>query len=342
MTVSKIKEINDLHNDELLAEPTELVESARCLEKYIERHGEQNLSFYALRGLAILTIERIEQGRPTTKFTAQNILAAAEISTPEGKAAGTLLSQAWNKLIDNILPKRKKGIQDFARNLGLNCYPWPVKDKSDGGLPSKYYLIDRPLPESDIQTIEPVVGDQIAYIRELTPELAWWAKPLIRNGYRLEGWRRWLFLTYGVGFILLCGILIMFSLGLLWSEPTWSLRGLSSSIIFTGLFAYASWMLLRPFFRLLEWRITMAPTALIALSEFNVQMEIVRDSQFNVSPGTIRLVRYASTCPQCKAKIEVEEGGKEFANRLVGRCRENPGEHIYSFDRFTCKGRTLR
>lgn len=343
MTVSEFKEINKLRHDEKMMGPAELEELARCLNDYIEIYGEKNQSFDVLRALANLTIKWIEKGRPPTKFTAENILAEAGISIPDGKGAGTRFSPTWNKLIDSILPKREKGFQDFARNQGLNFYPWPVKEKSDGGRASEYYLIGRLLPENDIHPVEPIIGDAIAYIRELTPEPAWWAKPLIRNGYRLEGWRRWLFLAYGVGAILLCAIPIIFLWWLLWRAPTWSIKDLASSIIVTVFFAYGFWMGLRPFFRLLEWRITMAPNGLIAIGEFNVQMEIVRDSQLSTdSPGTIRLVRYASTCPQCKAKIEVEDGRKEFPNRLIGRCRENPGEHIYSFDRYTCKGRTLR
>ena len=341
MTVSEIKEINELHNEEQFLDSTELIELARCMKNYIEQHGEKNQSFDVLRALANLTIERIEDGKPPAKFTPLNIFTMADIRT--SKEPGSWLSPNWIKLTQSILPKREKGLQDFARNLGLNCYPWPVKEKSSGGHASEYYLKGYPLPESDIHTVEPITGDQIAYIRELTPEPAWWAKPLIRNGYRLEGWRRWLFVAYGVGSILLCAVLIIFLWLLLWRVPTWSVRDISGSIISTVLFAYVFWMGLHPFFRLLEWRITMAPNVLIALGEFNVQMEIVRDSELNIeSPGTIRLVRYASTCPQCKAKIEVDDGRKEFPNRLIGRCKENPGEHIYSFDRFTCKGRKLR
>lgn len=58
--------------------------------------------------------------------------------------------------------------------------------------------------------------------------------------------------------------------------------------------------------------------------------------------AVIRLVRYAATCRRCKAKLELYDGGKEFPNRLVGRCYENPAEHVYSFDRFTRRGSRLR
>lgn len=199
------------------------------------------------------------------------------------------------------------------------------------------------LPENEASKILETEPSYIEYIRELTPEPSWWAKPLLKNGFRLEGWRRWAFLTYGVGFIVLGAVLILTLWFLLWRMPTWSIKDLLTLFIGSGVFILFFWIGLYPLFRLLDWRIVMAPSSLVALNEINVQMEIVRDSYSTpASPGTIRLTRYASTCPQCNAKIEVGDGRKEFPNRLIGRCKENPGEHVYSFDRFTCRGRKLR
>jgi hypothetical protein len=340
MTVEESIKISDLDGGVGAPEPTELLALARCLEGYIESHGEQNQPFDVLRALATLTIERVERRKIGTRFTAGNILAAAGIALPEGVNAGTKLSHGWKKLID-ILPAREKGIQDFARNQGLKCYPWPEKDKSEGGRASLYFLTSRPLPENESINSEPLQPGEIAYIRELTPEPSWWAKPLIKNGYRLQGWRRWLFLSYGLGSIVLVAASLMLLWGLLWSMPTWSFKDLAMSVFASVFVIFAFWLSLHPFFRLLDWRIVMAPAQLVALGEINVQMEIVRDPAPN-GPGIIRLVRYASICPQCKAKIEIADGRKEFPNRLVGRCRENPAEHVYSFDRYTCRGRSLR
>jgi len=94
---------------------------------------------------------------------------------------------------------------------------------------------------------------------------------------------------------------------------------------------------------LFEWRIIMAPTGMIALNELDVQLEMVRDPKLGRhDPATIRLVRYSSVCPHCGGMVSVVKGGKDFPNRLVGRCQENPSEHVYSFDRLSCVGRMLR
>lgn len=343
MTVTEVNKIKDLSSAESTSEQLELLALARCMNNYIERHGEQNQSFDVLKALATLTIERIEQGKTELQCTALNILTAANIPTPDGKGAGTKLSPIWNKLNGVILEKRRKGIQDFARNEGLKFYPWPDKDGTEGGRPSLYYLKGLPLPENEVCDVEPLAVGELAYIREITPEPSWWAKPLLRNGYRLEGWRRWLFLTYGVGSLLFAGCALILLWNLLWRLPTWSIKDISTTVLASAFFIFAFWLALNPFFRLLEWRIVMAPTGLVALNELHVQMEVVRELPLTASsPGIIRLVRYASTCPQCRARVELEDGRKEFPNRLVGRCRENPGEHVYSFDRFTCRGRSVR
>lgn len=82
------------------------------------------------------------------------------------------------------------------------------------------------------------------------------------------------------------------------------------------------------------------------------QLECVATDKIRESTGRpirkIQLVSYWATCPICKEKlqrnvrIDVSKGGKEFHNRLIGRCSESPTEHIYSFDHITRIGKPLR
>ncbi len=87
--------------------------------------------------------------------------------------------------------------------------------------------------------------------------------------------------------------------------------------------------------------------------KFNeTQLECVATDKVRKSTGRpirkIQLVSYWATCPICKEKlkrnvrIDVSKGGKEFHNRLIGRCSESPIEHIYSFDHITRIGKPLR
>lgn len=82
------------------------------------------------------------------------------------------------------------------------------------------------------------------------------------------------------------------------------------------------------------------------------QLECVATDKIRESTGKpirkIQLVCYWATCPICKDKlqrnvrIDVSKGGKEFHNRLIGRCSESPTEHVFSFDRITRIGKPLR
>ena len=56
----------------------------------------------------------------------------------------------------------------------------------------------------------------------------------------------------------------------------------------------------------------------------------------------LRVVSYSAKCPICSSRVELENGGKEFHSRLIGRCLEAPDEHIFSFDRTNRTGYPLR
>jgi len=345
MTVSDINRIKDLHNPD---EPNDIetkLDLAKCLRAYVEQYGEDNQQFVVLDALATLTVERLEAGKSDVRFTATNIAAGANIHVHEEKQPSAIISRIWKKL-EAVLNEREKGIQDFARGCGLTCYPWPKKEESKGGRgnTSTYYVESRSLPVDDNKSVPDALGEEIVYIRELTPEPSWWAKRFISNGYRLEGWRRGLVMLYGAAILIAAGVSIAFALWLFLVKRS-GLSAVEIANVFFSLTAFIAflWFAFTPFARLFNWRIIMAPTFLIALKELNVQMEIVRESHpASWNLGTIRLIRYAGACPVCHAKVELAEGEKEFPNRLIGRCRENPAEHVYSFDRFTCRGRSLR
>jgi hypothetical protein len=345
MTVSDINRIKDLPCSDGASDSATTLEIAKCLRAYVDQYREHNQQFLVLDALATLTEERLETGKSDVRFTATNIAAEANIHVHEDKQPSAIISRIWKKL-EIALNEREKGIQDFARGCGLTCYPWPKKEESKGGRGnnSTYYVESRSLPTEDNKSAADALPGEIVYIRELTPEPTWWARRLISNGYRLEGWRRGLVMLYGAAILIAAGLSIAFALWVFLVKIS-SLSAAEIANVFFSLtvFIAALWFAFTPFSRLFNWRIIMAPTFLIALKEMNVQMEIVREQHpMRGNSGTIRLIRYAGACPVCRAKVGLAEGGKEFPNRLIGRCIENPAEHLYSFDRFTCRGRSLR
>ena len=67
----------------------------------------------------------------------------------------------------------------------------------------------------------------------------------------------------------------------------------------------------------------------------NADMEMYKgDSKFRIT----RITAFQSVCPICSAQIQIDYGKPDLKELLVGRCRESPLAHVYSFDRDTLKG----
>lgn len=340
-----VLEINELEDDLSIVDLQLLRRATESLILFIDRHGETKQSFDVLRAIAQLTIERIDSGRSgdDLRCTAQNIVEAAQFQISESTQPGKALSRPWKELIEERLPPRYRGIQEFAAGAELKYFAWPKKEKSDGGHPSRYYLTLQSISDEILHQVKPSLPGQITYIRDLEPAPSWWAKYILRGGYRVAGWRRFLLLGYLIGnFLLGVGVVGLLLAGAYFSS-TLTVKDFLVFFIAACAISWVTYGALRPFTQLIDWRIIMAPSAMISIREFDVQLELMRDPKLGTNqPSTIRLVRYASTCPVCGGKIAVVDGEKEFPNRLVGRCRENPAEHVYSFDRLTCVGKLLR
>ena len=67
----------------------------------------------------------------------------------------------------------------------------------------------------------------------------------------------------------------------------------------------------------------------------NADMEIYNgDSKFRIT----RITAFQSVCLICSAQIQIDYGKPDLKELLVGRCRESPLAHVYSFDMDTLKG----
>ena len=93
-------------------------------------------------------------------------------------------------------------------------------------------------------------------------------------------------------------------------------------------------------FRLFEDRIAIAPEWMLTWKEFGATVEIKRSLDAS-TPPTIHVYRYTADCPQCGRMIKLDKGEPDFPRRIVGRCEENPREHVYSFDRSSRLGKPL-
>jgi len=322
-----------------------LPELLSCLRTYLQQHEYPGKSFELLQALTNLTIERLAKGEDLKiKSISLQVLIYGEISD---NSPGSILAAPWKVLLEKKLPEREIGIQEFYSQNGFDQYLWPQKDKSPGGAgnPSTYYFVTRdiPKPQESSENKSITASGEIRYIPEITPRPAWWLKKLLEGGYALHGWRQSLFIGFGLAIFLMTVLVLLITYLLLLYSSNPSLKVVLSLVIFSAIITWFSYSILSTILSLLNWRMIKAPDILVSLREDNVLLELVNAQCESSKPSkVIRLVRYAASCPICKGKIEVVDGKKEFPNRFVGRCNENPAEHVYSFDRVRLDGKLLR
>lgn len=242
---------------------------------------------------------------------------------------------------------------DAARKKGFTGLLWPTKDKSDGGRSSAYRLEWRPFGASTALPTLPADYEKQPFVlryREdrsslrfsLLGRLFLWPLLFRRHGggsMRIDGVRRYV-PAVGLGLmVLLTGLPVLIALMRVADGALeWELM-VVAAIFF--------WFLLRPLIRLYDRFIIMASPLFYPFSEKECQVELVWDPQAAVPPGrsrgyNLRLVRYLADCPMCGGNVSVREGGLGQFNRLVGCCDEEPGEHVFSFDRKLRAGYWLR
>ena len=100
--------------------------------------------------------------------------------------------------------------------------------------------------------------------------------------------------------------------------------------------AYLNWRyFFMPLYRLPYYRVVKAPMFFANINVVNADIEMYWDKdKLNVA----RVTEFTATCPICSGLIELANGKPDQKHPLVGRCRESPHAHVYSFDRMTMKG----
>lgn len=100
--------------------------------------------------------------------------------------------------------------------------------------------------------------------------------------------------------------------------------------------AYLNWRyFFVPLYRLPYYRVIKAPMFFANINVVNADIEMYWDKdKLNVA----RVTEFTATCPICSGSIELANGKPDQKQPLVGRCREAPHAHVYSFDRMSMKG----
>ena len=151
--------------------------------------------------------------------------------------------------------------------------------------------------------------------------------------------------------------------GRLPSRSRWSAPGVYPTLLVTvpfflslygfyhGLFTANAWLVVlsMAIFANLVW-VVFHRLSLPVNQAWRVEWPYVRgDGKFGVihtrarSDGRplFRLYGYEASCPICGDLVDLEHGRHGFKGRIVGECRSNPMEHLFSFDHTTGEGRWL-
>lgn len=101
-------------------------------------------------------------------------------------------------------------------------------------------------------------------------------------------------------------------------------------------FAYLNWRyFLMPLQSLPQHRVIKAPMFFANINDDNADIEMYRNKdKLNIA----RITEFTAVCPICSGVIELSNGRPDQKPPLVGRCKEAPHAHVYSFDRMAMHG----
>lgn len=323
------------------ADDHQLREAAECLRRYLLTHGKTNQLHDILRYLAEQTLVRLREGKPP-HFNYHTLQSA--VVGRSNKDPSAWFSPHWKNLTGEFKTGAGEGLKAFAINEGFSVYPDFDKRESEGGAGNQalVFLVARPI-EADAETASRKLRlphRDVDYIPVETIALAGWAKLLFDKNYVAEGWRKWLLISPAlIWVLLLCltGATLLYFL----LQPNRPLATADLAVVIgAGLAAWFFWLRLRYLVRWVDDQIVMASESMLGFWEHGVCLELYRPQ--TGQQRRARIVKYAAQCPSCGAQILLDHGEPDFPRRLVGRCRNSPREHVFSFDKATLSGYRLR
>ena len=264
----------------------------------------------------------------------------ADLDGNRNQEPSAWLSPIWKEIEARYYPEIEARLIELARQAGLGFYP--VLEKNDGK-PAFYRLAAKEIPVYDDASVlcdEVVSAGMIVYKRDLTLKLSLLGRLFFEDGLRWTASKRWSFLTWHLFFFIVTAIAVVLAWFILLHRTT-PLTGQDIVLLALGIgFPLGMYKHFSEVFRLFDNRIMLASEWFLSWKELGATVEITRSKDINV-PSTIHVHRYSAECPICGWMIKLGKGEPDFPGRIVGRCEENPREHVFSFDRSTKRGRPM-
>jgi hypothetical protein len=335
-----------------LSEREELLQAAELIKESALGWRESNqIPVLLLRALAELTLRNpddADQGFKADVLAAQVAKERGKVWLPAGldkEETNRRVREPWNTLTDKIWLNKRLGLKDRAEEKGWNFRAKLDRIEGGGtGNRTRYRLIQEPVVLQQEDALEHSDGFEqfengcdIRYVREDFEKTGRWLR-FVFGKVSLKGWRLGIFLFLIAAAVAISGLLL-FVLGVsVWYQM--SLKVIGQLAIGTAVILWLIWSEFGPILNLPSKRITFAPSWIQVLRwDSDVLLEWCAPPRYDSK--FISAVHYTGACPLCGGKVEIESGGFRYFGRLIGRCRESPREHIFSFDHVTRSGRKL-
>lgn len=248
----------------------------------------------------------------------------------------------WKKL-EQLWESKREGVLEGLSDHGVQEVPQIMRLEGGGtGNPTRYKIvwIDGFENVGRGKAIDPqstLQKEDIRYICEDIEDAGPFAR-LFTKGYEMVGWKKYLYLITILAPALICYLLLV---SLVFGFTVKNILGpaaISSAISFF-IISFAAWYTMNPLYDVPIKKITFAPW-------WMQSFENDRLIEFRISPDdqtkSIKAVRYSANCPICDGKVYAKAGSWVFHGRVVGKCEDNPVEHVFSFDHITRVGKYLR
>ena len=318
----------------------------------------------AFKTLVNLTFVDLDLDNSKEKYEYDAIQIAAEMGEDDVKS----VRAALNKLVKDYHLKHIDTFNSLATKHNFLVIPTvklfkEAEEKNNGGRGKRnlYYISYEILDskdkcnesdslENDLDIGEKLKNNEVEYFVEnirITKFFNWWFN------YELSGIR----IVFDIALLMLVWILIVITVFYLLPYSIKnifsSLEGLKNTyLIFISTYILIIFPIKNKWDCISKRIISILPPLAAPAKFTETQLECVTTYKPRESTGRpirkIQLVSYWATCPVCKntplgnVRIGVRKGGKEFHNRLIGRCNESPTEHVFSFDHITKIGKPLR
>jgi len=306
-----------------------------------EQLGDSELNacklFSALAELTIHDVSEPDIGWDKARYHSTRLALELGNAKNDPDKDRRYINRIWKDMVE-AFEVIEPSIENDIRKKGYRKILKPKKTSPKAGRVEFYLDIQDMEPELEIKGIE---CDQessgvINYRLAKLPKPNFIAKHFQKM--TLENKKLWFYMA-----VPSVPVLVMF----VWFEYlflTHSYNHLTWFIVTIALL-FSAWIVISPFYSLLDRRISIAPLWMLRLRTKSAQIEMRKTDKIGSMGRPVKelvFVAYEGECPICGGDVDIVQGKKQHKGRLIGQCMNNGVEHIFSFDQVTKKGVPLR